>query len=99
MRAAVEAKNKSLDRISAHVTDLNLAALDISKLASADAIAGLLASLGYPTDARKSLTAQAIGLAGDSAAAIRAIEMLSEVVTAPDTVSAENMRQTKGLQP
>ena len=50
----------------------------LGRLASADAVAGFFASLGYDTSARKPLTAEAIGLAGESAAAIRSIELMSE---------------------
>lgn len=62
----------------AHATDLNLTSKDISGLASVDAVAGFLTTLGYDTSARKPLTPEAIGLAGDSAAAIKRIELLSE---------------------
>ena len=59
-------------------TDLNITGKDISGLTSADAVAGFLTSLGYNTDARVLLTAESIGLTGDSAAAIKSIELLSE---------------------
>jgi len=59
-------------------TDLNITGKDISGLTSADAVAGFLTSLGYNTDPRVPLTAESIGLAGDSAAAIKSIELLSE---------------------
>lgn len=61
-----------------HTTDLDLTAKDVSGLASADAVAGFLASLGYATSARTALTAKAIGLSGDAAGAVREIELLSE---------------------
>ncbi len=61
-----------------HVTDLNLTPKDIQGLTSADALAAFLAALGYDTGSRKSLTPESIGLAGDAAAPIRAIEVLSE---------------------
>ena len=61
-----------------HTTDIDLAAKDIADLATPDAIAAFLAKLGYATDARKALSAEAVGLSGDSAAAIRRIELLSE---------------------
>ena len=61
-----------------HPTDLNLAAKDISRLTSADALAGFLSTLGYDTGRRTPLTPEAIGLAGDAAAAIRSLEVLAE---------------------
>lgn len=63
-----------------HVTDLNLTPKDFQGLTSADALAGFFSSLGYDTSPRKSLTAESIGLSGDSAAPVRAIEVLSEDV-------------------
>jgi len=59
-------------------TDLNITAKDFSSLTSADAIAEFLTQLGYNTDVRTALTAEAIGLSGDSAAAIQSIELISE---------------------
>ena len=59
-------------------TDLNLTPKDIAGLVSADAVAAFFQNLGYNTGGRKSLTPQSIGLAGDSAAAIKSIELLSE---------------------
>jgi len=59
-------------------TDLNITARDISGLTSADAVAGFLTQLGYNTDRRSALTPESIGLAGDSAAAMKSIEVLSE---------------------
>jgi len=61
-----------------HTSNLNLPPKEVSRLASADAVAGFLSSLGYDTSARKPLTPEAIGLAGESAAAIRSIELMSE---------------------
>ena len=61
-----------------HQTDLNLAAKDISRLSSTEAVAGFLSSLGYDTGRRKPLTPEAIGLAGEAAAAIRSLELLAE---------------------
>lgn len=61
-----------------HQTDLNLAAKDISRLTSAEAVAGFLSGLGYDTGRRKPLTPEAIGLAGEAAAAIRSLEVLAE---------------------
>lgn len=61
-----------------HATDLNLTPKDFQGITSADALAALLMSLGYDTGGRKPLTAESIGLSGDSAAPIRAIEVLSE---------------------
>ena len=59
-------------------TDIDLTTRDVADLASADAIAGLLARLGYDTSARAVLTPAAVGLSGESAAAIKRIELLSE---------------------
>jgi len=64
--------------MATHTTDLNITGKDISGLTSADAVAGFLTSLGYNTDARVPLTAESIGLTGDSATAIKSIELLSE---------------------
>jgi hypothetical protein len=61
-----------------HPTDLNLASKDISRLASAEAIAGFLSTLGYDTGRRRTFSAEAIGLAGDAAAAIKSLEVLAE---------------------
>jgi hypothetical protein len=61
-----------------HATDLDLTTGQIAELASADALAAWFSKLGYPTDSRAELTPESIGLAGDSAAAIRKIELLSE---------------------
>jgi hypothetical protein len=61
-----------------HATDLNLAPKEIQGLTSADALAAFLGTLGYESALRKPLTPEAIGLSGESAAAIRAIEVLSE---------------------
>ena len=59
-------------------TDVQLTGRDISNLASADATAAFLNSLGYDTGGRTRLTAEAIGLSGESAAPIRSIELMSE---------------------
>lgn len=61
-----------------HTTDLDLTAKDVTELASSDAITSFLAKLGYDTGDRTLLTPEAVGLAGDSANAIRKIELLSE---------------------
>jgi hypothetical protein len=61
-----------------HTTDLNLEPKDVTGLTSADAVAGLLSRLGYDTGGRKPLSPEAIGLSGDSAAAVKAVELLSE---------------------
>lgn len=62
----------------AHVADLEITSEDISRLASPDALAGFFTRLGYPTGVRKGLDATALGLAGDTAEAIRGIELLAE---------------------
>jgi hypothetical protein len=61
-----------------HATDLDLTGRDIGGLTSADAFTALLAGLGYRTEARTHLTPESIGLAGDSAAAFKKIELLAE---------------------
>ena len=58
-------------------TDLDLTAKDVAELASPDAITALLTKLGYDTSDRTPLTPEAVGLAGESASAIRRIELLS----------------------
>jgi hypothetical protein len=68
-----------MDGVS-HVTDIDLKPGDIRDLTSADAVAGFLSMLGYDTAARTALTPESIGLSGDSAAAIRDLELLSEDV-------------------
>ncbi len=62
-----------------HTTDLDLIAKDVAELASPDAITALLAKLGYDTADRTALSPEAVGLAGESAGAIKKIELLSEV--------------------
>jgi len=62
----------------AHATDLDLTTKDITGLASADAIVSFLSKLGYKTDVRTSLTPEAVGLSGDSAATIKTVELVSE---------------------
>ena len=57
-----------------HPTDLNLTAKDISRIASSDAVAAFLASLGYDTGNRKPLTPESIGLSGDLAAGFTSVK-------------------------
>lgn len=59
-------------------TDVEVTPQRISNLTSADAVAAFFAELGYDTERRAELTPESIGLAGDSAAAVRSIEVLSE---------------------
>jgi hypothetical protein len=61
-----------------HTTDLDLTAKEVTELASLDAITAFLAKLGYDTGDRAPLTPEAVGLSGDSASAIKKIELLSE---------------------
>lgn len=61
-----------------HTTDLDLTPKQVSELASSDAIASFLGKLGYDTGRRAILSPEAVGLAGESAAAIKKIELLSE---------------------
>jgi hypothetical protein len=58
--------------------DLDITAADVAKLSSADAVAEFFAALGYRIDDRQPLTAESIGLAGEAAAPIRDIEVLSD---------------------
>jgi hypothetical protein len=59
-------------------TDLDLTAKEVTELASPDAITAFVAKLGYDTSKRTTLTPESIGLSGESAAAIKRIELLSE---------------------
>jgi hypothetical protein len=59
-------------------TDLDLTPRDITDLASPDALMSFLHKLGYETNGRAALTPESVGLAGDSANAVRRIEVLSE---------------------
>src|SRR5689334_569270 len=59
-------------------TDLDLTPRDITDLASPDAIMSFLHKLGYETNGRAALTPESVGLAGDSANAVKRIELLSE---------------------
>jgi len=61
-----------------HVADLEITSDDISRLTSPDALSAFFARLGYPTGVRKGLDATALGLAGETAEAIRGIELLAE---------------------
>lgn|GEM_PF-4611208 len=61
-------------------TDLDLSTERIARLTSAGELAGFFTSLGYRTDVRRPLSAEAIGLAGDAAAPIREIELFAEDV-------------------
>jgi hypothetical protein len=63
---------------AAHVTDIQLTPKHVSNLTSPDAIAAFLSELGYDTGRRSTLTPESIGLAGDSAAPIRQIDVLAE---------------------
>jgi hypothetical protein len=61
-----------------HATDLDITGKDVGDLSSADALAAFLARLGYQTRVRTPLTPESIGLTGESASALRKIELLSE---------------------
>ena len=61
-----------------HTTDVDLRARDLRGLTSPDAVASFVASLGYETKTRTGLTPESIGLSGDTAAAVRSIELVSE---------------------
>ncbi len=61
-----------------HTTDLDLTAKEVTELASPDAITAFLTKLGYDTADRTALSPEAVGLSGESASAIKKIELLSE---------------------
>jgi len=61
----------------AHTIDLDLDAKDISGLSSADAVAGFLTKLGYPTGVRKPLTASSLGVSADTERTIRNVELMA----------------------
>ncbi len=59
-------------------TDLDLTLRDITDLASPDALMSFLHRLGYETNGRAVLTPESVGLSGESASAVRSIEVLTE---------------------
>src|SRR5258708_5828761 len=61
-----------------HPTDLDLTAKEVAELTSPAAITAFLTKLGYGTADRALLSPEAVGLGGDSASAIKRIELLSE---------------------
>src|SRR4051794_14536567 len=61
-----------------HATDLDVTPREVVELASADALTAFLAKLGYDTSDRALLSPEAVGLAGESAGAIKRIELLSQ---------------------
>lgn len=61
-----------------HTTDIDLTAKDVTELASPDAITAFLTKIGYDTADRTALSPEAIGLSGESASAVKKIELLSE---------------------
>jgi hypothetical protein len=61
-----------------HMTDRDVTAREVGELASSDALTAFLANLGYDTGERKLLSPEAVGLSGESASAIKKIELLSE---------------------
>jgi hypothetical protein len=62
----------------ANTTDFELTSKHVSNLTSPDSVAAFFSSLGYDTSLRSLLTSESIGLTGDSAAAVKHIELLSE---------------------
>ena len=60
------------------LTDIDLTTRDIAGLTSPDTLTSFLSKLGYKTNARTALTPEAVGLSGDSACAIKKIELLVE---------------------
>src|SRR5712692_3905273 len=73
VRSTVEEK-----RPVAHSTDLDVTPKEVVELASPDAITAFLGKLGYDTGDRALLSPEAVGLSGESASAIKRIELLSE---------------------
>jgi hypothetical protein len=61
-----------------HTTDLDVTPKEVVELASPDAISAFLGKLGYDTADRALLSPEAVGLSGESASAIKRIELLSE---------------------
>jgi type I restriction-modification system DNA methylase subunit len=61
-----------------HTTDLDVTPKEVVELASADALTAFLGKLGYDTADRALLSPEAVGLSGESASAIKRIELLSE---------------------
>ncbi len=61
-----------------HTTDLDVTPKEVVELASPDAITAFLGKLGYDTADRALLSPEAVGLSGESASAIKRIELLSE---------------------
>jgi hypothetical protein len=61
-----------------YTTDLDLTAKEVTELASPDALTAFLTKLGYDTADRTTLSPEAVGLSGESASAIKKIELLSE---------------------
>jgi hypothetical protein len=61
-----------------HITDIDLTTKDVAELASADSIAALFTRLGYDTGSRAALSPEALGLTGESAAAVKQVELLAE---------------------
>jgi hypothetical protein len=61
-----------------HTTDLDVTPKEVVDLASSDAITAFLAKLGYDTADRAALSPEAVGLSGESASAIKRIELFSE---------------------
>lgn len=57
---------------------MDLAEKDVTGLGSVDAMASFFTKLGYDTSDRAVLTPEAIGLTGDSAKALKTIELLAE---------------------
>src|SRR5262245_12629541 len=60
-----------------HATDLDISSKQVGDLTSPDAISAFLNKLGYSPN-RRTLTPEAIGLSGESAASFKKIEILSE---------------------
>lgn len=67
-----------MDELVAHTSDLDLTEKDIAGLGSVDAVASFFTKLGYDTSDRAVLTPEAIGLSGDSAKALKRVELLAE---------------------
>jgi hypothetical protein len=61
-----------------HSTDLDVTAKEVAGLASPDTLTAFLARLGYDTSRRALLSPEAVGLSGESASAVKRIELLSK---------------------
>jgi len=59
--------------------DIDLTREQVQAQSSAEAVAALIALLGYPAETRLPMTAEALGLSSDLARAVRRVERLSSL--------------------